>query len=53
MSTSDNCKDGVSKSNNDDVCDVNDMLQNMSTDDENVVSKYVPIVVKKVEVMTI
>ena len=31
MSTSDsNCKDGASKSNNDGVCDVNDMLQNMN-----------------------
>ena len=37
MRTSDNCKDGASKSNNDEVCDkVNDMLQNMSTGDKNV-----------------
>jgi len=32
MSTSDNCKDGLSKSN-DSVCEMNDMLQNMSTRD--------------------
>ena len=40
MSTSDsNCKDGASKSNNDDVCDVNDKLQNMSmAEEDNVVS---------------
>jgi len=31
---SDSGKDGASKSSNDDVCDVNDMLQNMNTDDE-------------------
>ena len=31
----DSCKDGASKSSNDDgVCKVNDMLQNMNTDDE-------------------
>ena len=37
MSTSDSCKDGASKSNNDEVCDeVNDMLQNMSTADDSV-----------------
>jgi len=34
MSTSDNCKDGASKSNNDDVCEVNDMLQKLSTADD-------------------
>jgi len=33
-SMSDNCKDGASKSNNDGVCDVNNMLQNMSTADD-------------------
>jgi len=34
MSTSDNCKDSASKSNNDDgVHDVNEMMQKMSTDD--------------------
>ena len=39
MSTSDNCKDGASQSNcNDGVCEVNDMLQNMSADNEDVVS---------------
>jgi len=32
MSTSDSCKDGASKSNDDDVCEVNYMLQNMNTD---------------------
>jgi len=36
MSTSDSCKDGTSKSN-DDVCEVNDMLQNMSTTDKDIV----------------
>ena len=36
MSTSDSCKDGASKSNNDDVCEMNDMLQNMSTTDKDV-----------------
>ena len=36
MSTSDSCKDGTSKSNNDDdVCEVNDMLHNISTADDN------------------
>jgi len=35
MSTSDKvCKDGASKSNCDDVCEMNDMLQNMSTADD-------------------
>jgi len=35
-STSDSCKDGASKSNNDDdVCDVNNILENMSTVDNN------------------
>ena len=42
MSASDNCNESASKSNNDDVCDVNDMLQNMSTandkDNDNNVS---------------
>ena len=33
MSTSNSCKDGASKSNDDGVCDVNSMLQNMSTAD--------------------
>ena len=37
MSTSDGCKDGASKSN-DDVYEVNDMLHNMSTDDNDVLS---------------
>ena len=36
MSTSDSCKGGASKTN-DDVCEVNDMLQNMSTDDKDIV----------------
>jgi len=31
MSTSGDCNDGASKLNNDGVCEVNDMLQNMST----------------------
>jgi len=35
-STSDSCKDGVSKSSDDVVCEVNDMLNNMSTNDNNV-----------------
>jgi len=35
MSTSDNCKDGASKSN-DDVCEMNNRLQNMSTNDTDV-----------------
>ena len=36
MSTSKKiCNDGASKSNDDGVCEVNDMLQNMSTDDNN------------------
>ena len=34
MSTSNDCNDGASKSNND-VCEVNDMLQNMSTASDN------------------
>jgi len=38
MSTSDSCKDGASKSNNDDVCEVNNMLHNMSTADKDDVS---------------
>ena len=38
MSTSDKiCKDGASKSNDDDVCEMNDMLQNMSTTDKDIV----------------
>ena len=38
MSTSDKiCKDGVSKSSEEDVCDINDMLRKMSTDDKDVV----------------
>ena len=39
MSTSDNCKDSASKSN-DGVCEVNDMLHNISTadDKEDIVS---------------
>ena len=36
MSTSDSCKDGASISNDDGLCDVNDMLQNMSTADDDV-----------------
>jgi len=36
MSTSDNCKDGASKSNIDGVCKVNDMLHNTSVDDVSV-----------------
>ena len=36
MSTSDSCKDGASKSNEDDVCEVNNKLHNMSTDDNTV-----------------
>ena len=37
MSTSDSCKDGASKSNdNGIICEVNDMLNNMSTDDNTV-----------------
>jgi len=37
MSTSDSCKDGASKSSDDDVCDVIEKLQNnMSTDDNTV-----------------
>ena len=35
MSTSDDCNDGASKSNDDGVCEMNDMLQNMSTTDNN------------------
>jgi len=36
MSTSNSsCKDGASKSNDDGVCDMNDMLQNMNTVDNN------------------
>jgi len=38
MSTSDICKickDRASKSNDGDACDVNDMLQNLSTADDN------------------
>ena len=36
MSTSNKiCKDGASKSNNDGVCEVNDMLQNMKTAEED------------------
>ena len=37
MSTSDGCNDNVSKSktNNDDVCEVNDMLQNTSAANDN------------------
>jgi len=39
MSASDNCKDGASKSNDDDgVCEVNNMLQKMSTADDNEVN---------------
>ena len=39
MSTSDsNCKDGASKSNDDGVCEVKDLLQNMSTTDAQCVS---------------
>jgi len=39
MSTTDSCKDGASKSNYDDgVYEVNDMLHNMSTDDNDVLS---------------
>ena len=34
MSTSDNCKDGASKSSDEGVCEVNDMLQNMNTSDK-------------------
>jgi len=38
MSTSDKiCKDGVSKSSEDGVCDINDKLQKMSTDDKDIV----------------
>ena len=37
MSTSD-CKDGASSKLNDDVCDVNNILKNMSMDDDNSVS---------------
>ena len=37
MSTSDSCN-GTSKSNNDGVCEVNDMLQNMSTADKDIIS---------------
>ena len=33
MSTSDSCKDGASKSNDDGLCEMNNMLNNMSTDD--------------------
>jgi hypothetical protein len=36
MSTSDSCKDSASKSNDDGVCDVKDMLHNMSTADNNI-----------------
>ena len=36
MSTPDSCKDGASKSNDDEVCEVNDMLHNMSTADKDV-----------------
>ena len=36
MSTPDCCKDGASKSNDDKVCEVNDMLHNMSTADKDV-----------------
>ena len=32
---SDSCKDGASKSNDDDVCEVGNMLQNMNTDDDD------------------
>jgi len=39
MSTSDKvCKDGASKSNCDDVCEMNDMLHNMSTVDKYSIS---------------
>ena len=39
MSTSDNCKDGASNNkSNDDECDINDMLQNMSTNDKDDIS---------------
>ena len=34
----DSCKDGASKSNDDVVCEVNDMLQNMSMDDKDIIS---------------
>ena len=37
MSTSDSCNVGTSKSNDDGVCEVNNMLHNMSTDDADVV----------------
>ena len=37
-STSDSCKDGASKTNGDGVCEVNNMLHNMSTADNIVVS---------------
>ena len=36
MSTPGSCKDGASKSNNIGVCEMNDMLQNMSTVDKDV-----------------
>jgi len=35
MSTSDNCKDDASKSNDDGICEVNDKLQNISTSNKN------------------
>ena len=37
MSTSDNCKDGASKSKSDDVCEVNNNLHNMSLNNIDVV----------------
>jgi len=37
-STSDKCKEGASKSNDDDVCEVNNKLKHMNTDDYNNVS---------------
>lgn len=37
MSTSDDCNDGASKSN-DDVCEVNDMLQNMTNLEKTIIS---------------
>ena len=48
MSTSESCKDGASKSNDDGVCDVNDKLLNMSMGDKDIIYQYAPIVEKKV-----
>ena len=48
MSTPGSCK-RASKSNDDDVCEMNDMLQKMSTaDNEDKYYRYVPIVVRRV-----